>query len=95
MPQGHRQAAGQDPATVLAIVSHTLEDLPDALADARRIAREEGENRNQRTVDSRAERLLAHVEKRRREWNETLGRMRSIGARQSQQSGLPAVPPSV
>ena len=77
----HARTAGQDPAAVLAIVSRTLEDLPDALADARRIAREEDENSNQRAVDSRAERLLAYVEKRRREWNETLGRMRSIGAR--------------
>ena len=77
----HARTAGQDPAMVLAIVSHTLEDLPDALADARRIAREEDENHNQRAVDSRAERLLTYVEKRRRDWNETLGRMRSIGAR--------------
>ena len=77
----HAKAAGQDPATVLAIVSHTLEDLPGALADARTIARQEDENRNQAAVDSRAEQLLAYVEKRRREWNGTLGRMRSIGAR--------------
>ena len=77
----HARTAGQDPATVLAIVSHTLEDLPDALADARRIARQEDENSNQTAVDSRAERLLAYVEKRRRGWNETLGRMRSVGAR--------------
>ena len=77
----HARAARQDPAAILAIVSHTLEDLPDALADARRIARQEDENRNQPAVDSRAERLLAYVEKRRRGWNETLGRMRSVGAR--------------
>ena len=77
----HARTAGQDPATVLAIVSHTLEDLPDALADARRIARQEDENRNQSAVDSRAERLHAYVEKRRRGWNDTLGRMRSVGAR--------------
>ena len=77
----HARTTGQDPAAVLAIVSHTLEDLPDALADARRIARQEDENRNQPAVDSRAERLLAYVEKRRREWNATLGRMRSVGAR--------------
>ena len=77
----HARTAGQDPATVLAIVSHALEDLPDALAGARRIARQEDENHNQRAVDSRAEQLLAYVEKRRREWNQTLGRMRSIGAR--------------
>ena len=77
----HARTAGQDPATVLAIVSHTLEDLPDALADARRVARYEDENHNQRAVDSRAEQLLAYLEKRRREWNKTLGRMRSIGAR--------------
>ena len=91
----HARTAGQDPATVLAIVSHTLEDLPDALADARRIARSEDENRNQSAVDSRSERLLAYVEKRRREWNGTLGRTRSIGAFQSPQSGLPAAPPNV
>ena len=77
----HARTAEQDPAVVLAIVSHTLEDLPDALADARRIARQEDENRSQTAVDSRAERLLAYVEKRRRAWNATLGRMRSIGAR--------------
>ena len=77
----HARTAEQDPAAVLAIVGHTLEDLPDALADARRLARQEDENRNQGAVDSRAERLLAYVEKRRRAWNATLGRMRSIGAR--------------
>lgn len=77
----HAKGAGQDPATVFAIVSHTLEDLPDALADARRIARQEDENRNQPAVESRAEQLLACVEKRRRGWNETLGRMRSAGTR--------------
>ena len=77
----HARTTRQDPAAVLAIVSHTLEDLPDALADARRIARHEDENRDQRAVDSRAERLLTYIEKRRRAWNATLGRMRSIGAR--------------
>ena len=77
----HAGTTRQNPATVLAIVSHTLEDLPDALADARRIARQEDENRDQRAVDLRAERLLAYIEKRRRAWNVTLGRMRSVGAR--------------
>ena len=73
----HARTAEQDPAAVLAIVGHTLEDLPDALADARRSARHEDENRNQRAVDSRAERLLAYVEKRRRAWNGTLGWMKT------------------
>ncbi len=91
----HAKAARQNPATVLAFVSHTLEDLPDALVDARRIAREEDENRNQPAVDSQAERLLAYVEKRRREWNATLGRIRLIGALQSPQRDLSAVPPNV
>ena len=73
----HARTAEQDPAAVLAIVSHTLQDLPDALADARRLARQEDENRNQGAVDSRAERLLAYIEKRRRTWNATLGRMKT------------------
>ena len=92
----HARTAGQDPAMVLAIVSHTLEDLPDAPADAP----EDRAGGGRKTtisvpVDSRAERLLTYVEKRRREWNDTLGRIRSIGTFQSPQSGLPAAPPNL
>lgn len=77
----HATSTKQDRESVLAIVTRTLTDLPDALAAARDRAREEDENHDQRAVDHRVEAMLAYVEKRHRVWRETLGRMRSAGAR--------------
>ena len=77
----HARGARQDGDSVLAIVGETLDDLPEALAAARDNAREEDENRNQKAVDRRVKAMLVYVEKRRRVWRETLGRMRASGSR--------------
>lgn len=89
----HAKSTKQDGESVLAIVTQTLTDLPDALAAARDRAREEDENRDQQAVDRRVEAMLTYVEKRRRMWQEALGRMRAAGTRglgqDASQPGLP------
>ena len=77
----HARTCGQDGEAVLEIVSRTLAELPDALAAARREARETDENRKQRAVDRRVEAMIAYVAKRANQWGATLGRMRARGAR--------------
>ena len=77
----HAKSTRQDRESVLAIVSQTLAELPEALAEARARAREEDENRNQPAVDRRVEGMFVYIEKRRQVWEETLGRMRATGAR--------------
>ena len=77
----HAKSTRQDRESVLAIVSQTLAELPETLAEARARAREEDENRNQPAVDRRVEGMFVYIEKRRQVWEETLGRMRAPGAR--------------
>ena len=77
----HAQRTGQDRESVLAVVTRTLADLPEALAEARNRARVEDENRNQSAVDQRLEKMLAYIRKRCQVWEANLGRMRAKGAR--------------
>ena len=77
----HAKTTGQDRGSVLTIVSETLANLSSALAEARDQARTEDENGDQRSVDRRIEAMFVYVEKRRKAWESTLGRMRTKGAR--------------
>ena len=77
----HARATGQDREEVLEIVSRTLAELPEAIAAARKDAREEDENRMQRAVDRRTESMLAYVTKRHQRWNTELSALRARGAR--------------
>lgn len=77
----HARRCGQEREGALEIVSRTLGELPDALAEARDRAREADENHMQRAVDRRVEAMLAYVAKRAHQWGATLGRMRARGAR--------------
>ena len=74
----HAKRTKQDGESMLAIVTQTLANLPDALATARQQARTEDENRDQQAVDRRVEAMLAYVTKRRRVWQETLAPGQSL-----------------
>ena len=76
----HAKTTGQGRGSVLAIVSETLANLSSALAEARDQARTGDENRDQRSVDRRIEAMFVYVDKRRKAWESTLGRMRTKGA---------------
>ena len=77
----HARTCGQDPAAVVAIVSSVLKDLPDALADARRQAREEDENVAEAAVERRANAINSYAERRARAWTENLTRLQKRNAR--------------
>ena len=77
----HARTCGQDPTAVVAIVSSVLENLPDALADARREAREEDENVAQAAVNRRANAINSYAERRARAWTENLARLQRRNAR--------------
>ena len=71
----HARTTGQDPIGVMAIVSDVLEELPDAVADARRQARDEDENIAQAAVDRRADAINTYVAKRAHAWATSLTKL--------------------
>lgn len=77
----HARTCGQDPTAIVAIVTGVLKDLPDALADARRKAREEDENVEQAAVERRANAVNSYAERRTRTWTENLTRLQKRNAR--------------
>lgn len=77
----HARATDQDLIGTIAIVSGILEDLPDALASARRHACDHDENIQQGSVDHRSDALNTYVARRAKSWTSTLDGLRKHRAR--------------
>ena len=66
----HARECGLEPDRTLEIVRHTMRDAPEAIAAARETVRGRDENREQHSVDRRAEELLGYARTRRRVFEE-------------------------
>ena len=71
--RAHASACGLDPERVLAVVSGIVDAFQDAFAQARGEAATRDENRLQRQVDERCERVARHVRLRARHFVRRLG----------------------
>ena len=84
----HARQTGQDPHRVIGIATWVLERTPDTLTEAISRARTEDENRDQPSVDRRAQAMQRYAQARLREWTGQVARIAAAGRRKLDETAV-------